>query len=124
MASNFKIITDKCKDTLRLKLSGDLDGSSACEVLNYIHSYYPDKKKILIYGTAINRIHPFGLHVLQQGLKGCDRDKLEIVLQEAHGHQRENESCQCNGRCKNCPHNSESRGKADAVSADKTKIAS
>ena len=34
MASNFKVLVHKNSDTLHLKLMGDFDGSSACEILH------------------------------------------------------------------------------------------
>jgi hypothetical protein len=113
MASKFRITAHRAGHTLKLRLSGDLDGSSACEILNYIRNHNVADKKILIHGMAINRIHPFGLHVLQEGLKEYDCGKLEVVLPGTDDHERESRSCQCDSRCKNCPH--ENKGVERAV---------
>jgi hypothetical protein len=55
MASKFRITAHRAGHTLRLSLSGDLDGSSACEILNYIRNHNVPDQKILINGMAINQ---------------------------------------------------------------------
>lgn len=66
MASNFRISVHKNKVDLHLELSGDLDGSSALELMNTLKAHYSDVKNIFVDTCRLSSIHPFGLGVLQK----------------------------------------------------------
>jgi len=68
MASNFKIVLDQKKDTLYLRLTGDFDGSSACELFNVLRKNGCDTIRIVICTDELRNIVPFGRDVFRQNL--------------------------------------------------------
>lgn len=66
MASNFRIFINRNNDNLHLKLKGDLDGSSAFELVNTFKSHYGRAQKIVIHTCGLSSIHPFGLGLFQK----------------------------------------------------------
>jgi anti-anti-sigma regulatory factor len=90
MASNFQIYSFKTRDSLHLKLTGDLDGSSAYELIHTLTKYNKDFYDIFIDTNDLNCIHPFGREVLKKKLGalknqfhgiiflGRNEDKIEL----------------------------------------------
>jgi anti-anti-sigma regulatory factor len=77
MAGNFKINVSKFGDCVCLKLKGEFDGSSACELLNLLDDgKLSGNSKILVDTDSLKHIHPFGLDVLHGGL---NKNKLKEV---------------------------------------------
>ena len=69
MAVNFNISVIRESGHARLKLNGDFDGSSACELVNFLsNGGLPGVSKILVDTDGLKHIHPFGLDTLQQRL--------------------------------------------------------
>jgi hypothetical protein len=69
MAGNFNISVTRAGDHTRLRLNGDFDGSSACELVNLLsNGGLPGTSKILVDTDSVKHIHPFGLDVLHQRL--------------------------------------------------------
>ena len=66
MASNFRISVHKNRADLHLELSGDLDGSSALELMNTLKVHRDGVNKIFVDTCRLSSIHPFGLGVLQK----------------------------------------------------------
>ena len=64
MASNFRIMTDRRSDCLHLKLAGDFDGSSACELINMITNDHGKASRIFIHCESLKKIYPFGRNIL------------------------------------------------------------
>ncbi|MBW1741017.1 MAG: hypothetical protein JRJ42_07775 [Deltaproteobacteria bacterium] len=68
MASNFKILVQRHSDNLHLKLAGDFDGTSACELLNALKENCDDASKIFIHTSCLKDIYPFGLDTFHRML--------------------------------------------------------
>ncbi|MFC1811387.1 hypothetical protein ACFL03_01720 [Thermodesulfobacteriota bacterium] len=66
MASIFKIFIYRDNGSLHLKLRGDFDGSSACELINVLKAHYDRADKVVINTCGLSSIHPFGLSVFQK----------------------------------------------------------
>lgn len=74
MASNFRISTRRKNDSLHLKLAGDFDGSSACELLNVIRKDRRKVARIFIHCDSLKHIHPFGRSVLHSEMSDLGKD--------------------------------------------------
>ena len=77
MALNFKIVIQRNNGSLRLKLTGDFDGSSAFELINILKEHNGKVGKIVINTDGLSSIHPFGQGVFQ---KNCSISKLSRGL--------------------------------------------
>ncbi len=66
MASNFKIFIHRTRESLHLKLIGDLDGSSAAEFIQVLKANCEKGINVIINTTELNHVHPFGLEVLKK----------------------------------------------------------
>ena len=73
MASNFKILSQKQKGNVHIRLTGDFDGSSACELINALEACSETKGKVVIDTCGLLSIHPFGRGVFH---KYCSGRKL------------------------------------------------
>jgi anti-anti-sigma regulatory factor len=77
MALNFKIICHQNSENLHLKLMGDLDGSSAYELIDTLKKYSGIARKVFIHTCSLSSVHSFGLDVFQ---KNYDIKKLSRAL--------------------------------------------
>ena len=77
MALNFKIFIQRNNGSLRLKLIGDFDGSSAFELINVLKEHHGKVGKVVINTDGLAAIHPFGRGVFQ---KNCSINKLSRGL--------------------------------------------
>ncbi len=68
MASNFKIFIHRTRESLHLKLIGDLDGSSAAEFIHVLKANCERGINVIINTTELHNIHPFGLEVIKKNL--------------------------------------------------------
>jgi hypothetical protein len=68
MASNFKISLQRNSNSLELKLTGDFDGTSACELLNVLKENSDDVVKVLVNTSGLKDIYPFGRDTFQNRL--------------------------------------------------------
>ncbi len=84
MANNFKFLSNRLKDRIRLKLYGDFDGSSACELINVLKNYRNDSNQIFIDTNNINSIHPFGIDVFKKNLGVLDININNIIINGKH----------------------------------------
>ena len=66
MASNFNFTIQKIGDSLHLKLYGDFDGTSACELTNSLEKYYSKPFHIFIDTNDLKTVHPFGTDLLKK----------------------------------------------------------
>ena len=81
MADNFNISVTRSGDYVRLKLNGDFDGSSACELMNLLSSSnLPSASKILVDTDSLNHIHPFGVDVLQHLLSAATVRDFPLIF--------------------------------------------
>jgi hypothetical protein len=68
MANNFKFLSNRIRDRIRLKLYGDFDGSSAWELLNILKNYRYGSYQIFIDTNNLSTIHPFGINIFKKNL--------------------------------------------------------
>ena len=65
MSVNFKINRNKVRETLIIKLMGDLDGgSSAWELIQTLKESSVGLNRIVINTNYLNHIYPFGMESL------------------------------------------------------------
>jgi anti-anti-sigma regulatory factor len=53
-----------------LQLRGELDGSTACQVLDAVSLAPPRAREVVVDLTRLSRLETFGLEVLQRGVRG------------------------------------------------------
>jgi hypothetical protein len=81
MAGNFNINVSQTSDSVCLKLSGEFDGSSACELLNLLNDgKLSANSKILVDTELLKRIHPFGLKILHSRLQKKKMKEIPLVF--------------------------------------------
>jgi len=68
MASNFRISIHRNSDNLHLKLIGDFDGSSACELLRSVKKGSHNFRRIYIHTNSLKKIYPFGRYIFFRNL--------------------------------------------------------
>lgn len=68
MASNFRISVHRNSDNLELKLTGDFDGTSACELLNVLKENSDDVARVLVNTSGLKNVYPFGRDTFQNRL--------------------------------------------------------
>ena len=73
MASNFNFTTKKIGDRLHLKLYGDFDGSSACELTNSLQKYHNKPYQIFIDTNDLRTVNPFGIDIMQREIGNLER---------------------------------------------------
>jgi len=69
MAANFRISVHRNSDNLHLKLMGDFDGSSACELLNVLKKSAAGVYRVIIHTNCLKNIYPFGRDTFQESLR-------------------------------------------------------
>lgn len=77
MAANFRIVSEKNQGGLHLRLTGDFDGSSACELVNALEACNESSGNVVIDTCGLLTIHPFGKGVFQ---KYCTVRKLPLNI--------------------------------------------
>ena len=80
MSKNFKILTDKEKEYLHVRLEGDFDGTSACELLNVLKNNANNSHSFVIHTSHLNNIHPFGKHVFQRRFSETNIRRNKILF--------------------------------------------
>jgi hypothetical protein len=68
MANNSRLSFAHKNDYLHINLRGDLDGSSACELVDAIHHSYRGKGSVYISIQKTCRILPFGMDIFSSRL--------------------------------------------------------
>jgi len=84
MANNFKFLSNSAREIIRLKLYGDFDGSSACELINFLKNYRSGSTQISIDINGLNTLHPFGMDVFRRNLSTLDIKKNNIAITGKH----------------------------------------
>jgi len=77
MASTFRIVRHRNSDNLHLKLIGNLDASSAHELIHALESNNSIPGRIFIHTCSLTEIHPSGLDIIQNS---CALKKLSHRL--------------------------------------------
>jgi anti-anti-sigma regulatory factor len=81
MAGNFNISVTRAGDHVRLKLNGDFDGSSACELMNLLSkSDLLGASTILVDKDSLKHIHPFGVDVLHHLLSAATARNFPLTF--------------------------------------------
>jgi len=81
MACNFNISVTKNGDHACLKLNGDFDGSSACELVNLLNgSDLCKSSKILVDTNALQHVYPFGLNILHHRLWEVKSRRIPLIF--------------------------------------------
>lgn len=76
MSSSFQIDVQRNKKAIRLKLSGDFDGSDACALVRLLKRYECSGLKIIVDSSGLSRIYPFGLQCFR---KDCKVHNLSVL---------------------------------------------
>lgn len=114
MSSNFSIQSRRSNGNLHLRPRGDLDGSSAWELIRLIHKKYDGTGRIFIDTHDLGRVYPFGCDIFKwrltmgnirpqslffKGKKGLgmapNGSRVIVATRDAR--------CRCDGNCRNCP---------------------
>ena len=93
MAKNFKFLSNRIRDRIRLKLYGDFDGSSAFELINVLKNYRNGSNQIFIDTNSLNTIHPFGMDVFKKNLSVLDININKIIITGKHKFSLEQRWC-------------------------------
>ena len=81
MAGNFNISVTKSGDHVCLKLNGDFDGSSACELTNLLNDgELFNSSEILVDTDSLKNVYPFGLNVLHSRLHKAKSRKIPLIF--------------------------------------------
>ena len=68
MASNFRVSIDRSSPNIRLRLMGDFDGTSACELLNALKEKCRGTDAVVIDTDGLKKIHRFGQDTFRNNL--------------------------------------------------------
>jgi len=79
MASNFKILQNRKNDFLHLRLIGDMDGDSACAVINLLVDN-TGINKVVVDTSGLGIIFPFGRHVFFKHFHKIKQRVVEILF--------------------------------------------
>ncbi len=80
MSANFKIFVHKNSENLHLKLIGDFDESSACELLNVLKSNCIGASKVFIHTSCLKCIHPFGREIFHKKLEALNNRSISVLF--------------------------------------------
>ena len=89
MSQKFELSSCRTNDILHLKLLGEFDGSSACELVKKIKEDGSGASQIIVDTTEVRRVHPFGRIVLQNRLGQVSRRLIGLTFKGKHKHQFE-----------------------------------
>jgi anti-anti-sigma factor len=64
----------------QLRLYGELDGSTACRVLDAIMHVPSRAQEVVINLAGLSRVENFGLEVLARGVRQCARGRRVLVI--------------------------------------------
>jgi hypothetical protein len=80
MAANFRITRHRMSTGLELKLVGDFDGMSACELLNTLTERCDGVDSVWVNTSKLRRIYPFGLDTFQNNLYRLRKKAMRLVF--------------------------------------------
>jgi hypothetical protein len=85
MSSSFEIITCKSSNGLVLDLTGDFDGTSAYELINFLKKCPGDIPKIFIHTNGLKTVFPFGRDLFRKFLYAMkdESSRIEFTGNEA-----------------------------------------
>jgi ABC-type transporter Mla MlaB component len=80
MSCNFKILTHQNSENVHLKLMGDFDGSSACELLNVLKTYSNKANRVFIHTDGLKEVDLFGKLVFQNDFTAIAQQPAGFVF--------------------------------------------
>lgn len=80
MAANFRISAHRKSDGLHLKLMGDFDGTSACELLNALREKPKRTERVIIHTCGLREICRFGKDTFQKNLHTLKGRLIRLVF--------------------------------------------
>jgi lysyl-tRNA synthetase class II len=95
MAANFKISVHRSSESLHLKLMGDFDGSSACELINVVKKNANGNCRVFIHTNCLKSIHPFDSVTFRQNLSEMKRRSFHILFTGEHASEIAPEKNSC-----------------------------
>ena len=104
MSANFRIALHRNSENLHLKLMGDFDGDSACELLNMLRKNSNNFRRVFIHTSSLKRVHPFGRHIFVSNLNSMSKQFIEFAFlgdkarELVLGHSESNESNEASGK--------------------------
>ncbi|RJQ54998.1 MAG: hypothetical protein C4530_16540 [Desulfobacteraceae bacterium] len=87
MAFNFKILTQRQKDKVHLFPRGELDGSSAFELIDAIRRCTRRVDRIIVHTGGLKAIHPFGVEIFHRGFPHPVLGRLPVRFIGRNAHQ-------------------------------------
>ena len=87
MASNFRISIHRNSENLHLKLIGDFDGSSACQLLEVLRRTSSSVYKIIIHTSSLNAIYPFGRDTFHRNLCELNGNSIRLLFTGENANQ-------------------------------------
>jgi hypothetical protein len=95
MASNFVIFAHRNSESLHLRIIGDFDGTSACEVFNFIKDNSHAVKKVFVHTGLVKKIYPFGRDTFQKKMGDLTRHSIRISFTGTKASQIAPEGTRC-----------------------------
>ena len=80
MSCKFRISAHRNCDNLHLKLMGDFDGTSACELINYLKKNIHKSSRVFIHTDCLKDICPFGTDVFRSNFEFNKRSSVAFVF--------------------------------------------
>jgi hypothetical protein len=84
MAANFRIAIHRKSAGLELNLTGDFDGTSACELLNVLKEKCDGVDSVLVNTSRLKDIYPFGQDTFQKNLYTLKAKPIHLVFTGKH----------------------------------------
>lgn len=85
MACNFKILIHQNEESIHLKLIGDFDGSSACELINALKTYSNRANRVFIHSDGLKQVHPLGVSVFRSNFNKVNKRNVRFVVTGKNG---------------------------------------
>ncbi len=84
MASNFKLVLHKTRDSIHMKMCGDFDGNSAHELITAMQNHAPNSNQVFIHTGELSNIYSFGRCVFKNNLGLLKKQCNKIVFVGKH----------------------------------------
>ena len=68
MSANFQIYTHRNSENLHIKLLGDFDDASACELIDILEKNSEDDLRVFVHTSNLNEISPSGIDSFRQDI--------------------------------------------------------
>ncbi len=84
MAFNFQIVAFRENDSVHLKLVGDFDGSSACELIETVKDNAVGIQRVFIDTSSLKTIYPFGRDVFEKKFSDLKGSPFQLLFTGEH----------------------------------------